>query len=195
MEVEQINVQKPADVTSISHDHPYGRATSEHPTSMSTPVKLEQGPPQNIRPSVLELTPLFPIPAQELHGESNVSTGVDDKDTTWRLSGESDAESDMPHVNIGEDKYTSMVYEKKYMVFDTCLDNIMDRTRCEKCCQPVDSVSKVVTGTNVVYTVQYLCNHPKFVWSAQSYLRSGRLKIAAGNVLMPSAVLYTGLTY
>jgi len=54
------------------------------------------------------------------------------------------------------------------------------------CNAPVCSVSKVVGGENITYSVQYLCNDIVLMWSAHRYLLNGRSKIPAGNVFMLS---------
>jgi hypothetical protein len=78
---------------------------------------------------------------------------IDVKDISWQADAEqeSDSESDSDMSEKDGCEYMLYVKEKKVMVFESCLDDLVNLTRCKLCSAPVSSVSKVVGGANVVY--------------------------------------------
>ncbi len=112
---------------------------------------------------------------------------------------DTDGEDDQDHSGCSarDTSYTSnnFVDSKKLLVFQDCLESLVYMTTCSTCHSPVSSVRHVEKGCNIVYHIQYLCNHSERVWSGQPFIGEGRNKMSAGNVLVCAATLFSGLTY
>ena len=77
--------------------------------------------------------------------------------------------------------------ECKFLVFESCLMSLL--SQCSKCGQEVESKTSV-RGTLLVVTGS--CPHGHEVhWQSQPTVRN----MAAGNLLVPAAILFSGLTF
>ena len=124
---------------------------------------------------------------------ADISWHPSDRDN---VSGSSDYEDEPLSYNLEYDvSNNNIVEETKILVFANHLDKLVHCTTCQVCNSPMNVVTKVVTGTNRTYNIQYLCNHDHFIWSTQPQIGNGKNKMYAGNLLVCSAILYSGSTY
>lgn len=82
----------------------------------------------------------------------------------------------------------NMVEERKFIVFESCLDDLLHR--CPVCGKLVLKRYKSVVGSNLSIITECSANH-KYKWTSQPRIRG----MAAGNLLLSASVLYSGSTY
>ncbi|KAG8543191.1 hypothetical protein GDO81_002715 [Engystomops pustulosus] len=85
------------------------------------------------------------------------------------------------------------VKDRKFMVFESCLDELILSIPCrgeQGCDRPIVNIWKEVSGTSV--TVHVSCGiHNYKLWDSQPQTGG----IPAGNLLLSSAILFSGLTF
>ncbi len=171
--------------------------TMPNPVFTSTPMKFPVvDNRENTVDSVEEHSDALDMSGTMLHDQdvswvlplnNSCATVNEQCDTSFESCPESDCEN--------RSGYSSIQADAKHIVFEKSLDSLINCTVCSKCRSPVCSFTKVVSGTNIVYHIQYLCNHDERRWSAHPFLGSGSSKVPAGNVLVSAATLFSGLTY
>ncbi|XP_056387007.1 uncharacterized protein LOC130282613 [Hyla sarda] len=87
-----------------------------------------------------------------------------------------------------------MAAERKFIVFESCLDNLFYRLACQVgdgCRAPIVQLEKNIDGTFL--SVNGLCHngHRFHLWSSQPFVKH----VAAGNLLSASAILFSGLSF
>ena len=109
-------------------------------------------------------------------GEDDLSFDEDDEDYVYSESGES-----------SDEDVQTLVNERKFIVFESMLDQLF--ISCKEC-GSLCEIQKTHTGSMVtIKTV--CCNNHSFKWKSQPELH----KKPAGNILIPSAIVFTGGTY
>ena len=109
-------------------------------------------------------------------GEDDLSFDEDDEDYVYSESGES-----------SDEDVQTLVNERKFIVFESMLDQLF--ISCKEC-GSLCEIQKTRTGSMVtIKTV--CCNNHIFKWKSQPELH----KKPAGNILIPSAIVFTGGTY
>ena len=83
-----------------------------------------------------------------------------------------------------------MTDEKKCIVFDSALNNVIMELRCPSCGLSTYKVQKHVIETAVHIHTECLERHLLIDWKSQTFLG----KMAAGNLLWSVATLYSGET-
>ncbi len=206
----------PQSTDSETHEAAIGDTTTMVPTPIcaSTPRKVESASTAIPVCTTLPRTVSFPCTAgsdsedgsETVIGEVSsmtLSAEAQDNDVSWNpniehsLADTSEVAetSDCESESEPEQGYRAFLTSSKYIVFEECLESLINSTVCSMCRCPVSSYRKVVVGCNVVYHIQYSCHHEERTWSANPFLRSGRTKFAVGNVLVCAATLFSGLTY
>ena len=118
--------------------------------------------------------------------------GLDVNDDDDDYAGEDDLSFDEQYVYLesGENSdkdVQTLVNERKFIVFESMLDQLF--ISCKEC-GSLCEIQKTHTGSMVtIKTV--CCNNHSFKWKPQPELH----KKPAGNILIPSAIVFTGGTY
>lgn len=115
----------------------------------------------------------------------------DSRDKTYEAS-ESDCDSDLEQ-NITKCDL-DLVSDKKYIVFNSCLQNLFVRLKCPECDSAVDPEDICTDETdNALLSCSIFCTsgHLVLKWASQPVLG----KMAAGNLLTCAALLFSGQTY
>ncbi|KAM4808792.1 uncharacterized protein WCC33_009287 [Rhinophrynus dorsalis] len=89
---------------------------------------------------------------------------------------------------------TDIAQERKFLVFESCLDFLFYKVGCcfgNGCTAHITKIDKHVDGTFLSVTAQCHNGHLFHLWHSQPLLGS----MAAGNVLMSAAVLFSGSNF
>ena len=90
--------------------------------------------------------------------------------------------------SLEDTSYIDLQEEPKYIVFESCLEELF--TLCKFCRSPVAEIKKMKEGS--LLKISVICvNHCQYMWSSHPSV-SG---IAAGNLLIAAAILFSGLTF
>lgn len=82
----------------------------------------------------------------------------------------------------------SVVQEKKFIVFESCLDQLFQR--CSVCGKGVLNTRKFVVGSCLSIITECCADHT-IKWSSQPNIRG----MASGNLLLPASILFSGGSY
>ncbi len=192
----KIHVSKIANAVGTQLDHCYENLSDHQPHSLMESCPSTSTPVKN-KPVSQELT-LNISPLKDMNTSDASSRTLDQaQDRTWVLSEsdvESDSDSDKDDVRMKSDK-DSVVYQEKLMVFSDKLEQLLMKIVCTCCSSPVNTLTRNMAGTGATYTLEFIRDHPSFVWSTQPIVCTGKKQVYAGNVMMASAILFSGLTY
>ena len=130
------------------------------------------------------------LPNNCVDDELDTSLGMDTDglDNSFHLSNYSESESESEDEN---DTPSKVVDERKFIIFESALDNLVKELRCELCGLRAYDIRKHVYGTAVQIQAECLEGHLIINWKSQTCLG----KMAAGNLLCSAATLYSGETY
>ena len=130
------------------------------------------------------------LPTESAEEDLEQSNGKDSDrvDSSFHVSDYSESESEPDDEKDLPSKVTD---EKKYIVFESALDNLIKELRCPSCGMSAYNVQKHVSGTAVQIHAECLEGHLIVDWKSQTFLG----KLAAGNLLCSAATLYSGETY
>ncbi|XP_057297107.1 uncharacterized protein LOC130626005 [Hydractinia symbiolongicarpus] len=158
-----------ANYVAVVNDHAY----SKEKTVCFTPSK---------RKHVCEDVSLSPI------NSSLQSLPTDDEKDSDYI-----AESAEESINISDAHETerSILKEKKFVVFESMLDEIFNLLPCRSCDGTATSIEKHEQGTCVLYKGYCINEHVVFDWKSQPMLG----KMPAFNLLLSSAIFCSGNTY
>ncbi|KAJ8050065.1 hypothetical protein HOLleu_03116 [Holothuria leucospilota] len=84
-----------------------------------------------------------------------------------------------------------VVHEKKFIVFESALDQLFDRTKCEFCDSSVIGIKKHSVGSGLLVTLSCIDGHEVLKWASQPV--EGKMPL--GNLLCAAATTFSGLTY
>ncbi len=208
-----------SDVTAMDHNYTLC-PSSETKSQLTASVSQEVEPSVCVSvPIEATPTPVFSsTPRKHTRGKLPVSNNCEqevedthcidtsaeqpvDHDVSWNpaaddiTDSEPDGSGDTESEEESHSDYSWLQQDKKFVVFEENLEKLLYLTACATCRSPVCSIRQVVTGCNVTYHIQYLCQHGNKVWSASPYIGSGKSKVSAGNILACAATLFSGLTY
>ena len=100
-------------------------------------------------------------------------------------SGSEDTEDEDHFVDL---KGPEPQYDSKYLVFENELLKLFKR--CQECGAPIDEAEKIIKGSQYMVTCKCIYNH-NITWESQPTIKG----IAAGNLLLSAAILFSGSTY
>ncbi|XP_043926603.1 uncharacterized protein LOC122801130 [Protopterus annectens] len=101
---------------------------------------------------------------------------------------QSEADDSFQELSVEED----IVGQKKFIVFEACLDNLLMKLICPVCRAAACEIEKkTILGTFVCVKVSCFNGHEILSWESQPLL--GRMP--AGNLMSAAAVLFSGTTY
>ena len=118
--------------------------------------------------------------------------GLDVSDDDDYYAGEDDLSFDEDYVysesgESSDENVQTLVNERKFIVFESMLDQLF--ISCKEC-GSLCEIQK--THTSSMVTIKTVCcNNHSFKWKSQPELH----KKLAGNILIPSAIVFTGGTY
>ncbi|KAM4807930.1 uncharacterized protein WCC33_001309 [Rhinophrynus dorsalis] len=84
--------------------------------------------------------------------------------------------------------------EKKYIVFDSCIDSLLYKVRCQAvphCSSPIASIEKKSIGTFLTVTGHCINGHSFHLWDSQPR----KNKVPMGNYLVASGILCSGSNF
>ncbi|NP_001072457.1 uncharacterized protein LOC779912 [Xenopus tropicalis] len=97
-------------------------------------------------------------------------------------------------VTIEDISEEDIVQERKFLVFESCLDTLFYKLTCGAgvgCTSPVGSFRKHVDGSFLSVTGCCVNGHQFQLWQSQPYLE----QVAAGNLLLSAAILFSGSNF
>ena len=193
--IEDDILQNPSDVTwKIPHDHNYAIAAPPNP--IDTPTVTF--PTYDI--NKFDTIPLPPVHDVLVDGKMDVHDDDDDDDD----DDNNDDEDLDPHWLLPDDEKPSSEddivlseyefedgspeSEKKYLVFGSCLNNLLKK--CPKCGGVIIDQKRKTTGS--MLSVVLIChNGHTELWESQPVIKRKPL----GNLLLAAAILFTGSTF
>ena len=136
-------------------------------------------------------TPCTPVSEEQLtlvecgDVKNGASSDVDNDDSSslYSPSASDDSETDDEYLDD-----TAPAMEKKFIVFESQLHKLFKI--CQHCGSPIDTTSQKNEGSMVTVTANFLNGH-SVSWQSQPLING----TAAGNVLIPAAILFSGNTY
>ncbi|XP_063289713.1 uncharacterized protein LOC134574530 [Pelobates fuscus] len=208
-----------ADKCALERDHSYSKKmsyteTSESDSEMSftsTPTKASgptvSGVLNNQHQVVSEdgtCLSLKDLPLEfvfELHDGTPLQTGpsvICNTDGMKENINEPDSAMDFTvssfHKPVAMSKEKKMINERKFVVFESCLDDLLLKMSCAskmKCNAPVKRTLKKVEGTFLSVTGYCSKGHKFPLWQSQPRLS----KFAVGNLLFSASVLFSGSNF
>lgn len=211
----QILLSKQASYPAVDDDHCY---SMKRPDDISADAVVTSTPVINNPPKDF-LHPCSPVPSSskglqlcstqstDIHIETSSEssdmyvdtdsaeepTKLEEKLDGSFLNGSGDSNESSMDDDNGE--FWTQVQCRKFIVFEESIDKLVSLTVCSQCKSPVHKTRTVISGTNILIYIEYLCNHNEVTWSGQAFIGKGNGKIASGNLLLSAATLYSGLTY
>lgn len=130
---------------------------------------------------------------------------VQDHTYFWRMSSESNLElsricelgpSDtFVHEEIPEEySEEQVVQDRKFLVFESCLDSLMLKVKCQgagRCDRTVKSFNKELHGSNVTIRGECQAGHRFKIWESQPKIGN----VYCGNVLLAASILCSGQNF
>ncbi|XP_041427106.1 uncharacterized protein LOC121396333 [Xenopus laevis] len=183
----------------VEHDHIYDTRPR---ILQSTPMKRFRNSQQLVNVGSLHDTAMSPNLHSSVHEDLSCTV-------TSKCSTASDPEyvPDTDECNefsvtdtstVIEEDEQSFVKERKFIVFESCLDSLIRKISCSVVCNnqdicnaPFIEIKKHSQGTFVSVSVVCLNGHTYTLWKSQPCI--GR--IAVGNVLSSAAILYSGCNF
>jgi ribonuclease HI len=180
--VRRITKMHPDDINKLCHlgDHNYSLGPNNCPSTDEDVVEpCETCTPESENQSVL---PECDVVQNEM---------IDDQEDALSDSGSLYCPSVSDDESGTDDEFSSSIspsVERKYIVFESELHKLFKN--CHDCGSPVDSITKQCQGSMVTITTNCINGHI-VSWQSQPLIKG----TAAGNLLIPAAVLYSGNTY
>ncbi|KAM7307999.1 hypothetical protein ISCGN_011634 [Ixodes scapularis] len=84
-----------------------------------------------------------------------------------------------------EKEAPSLVHERKFIVFESCLDQLLET--CRSCAAPNTYIDKTVQGSSLQVSTLCRSGHTE-TWCSQPVIR----RKPVGNILVAAAILFTG---
>ncbi|XP_040189237.1 uncharacterized protein LOC120920891 [Rana temporaria] len=87
----------------------------------------------------------------------------------------------------------NLVHEKKFIVFESCLDKILYAMMCPEfgCSSQIYKIEKIIIGTMITVYSTCRCLHRLKLWESQPKIK----QYAAGNILLAGAITLSGGSY
>ena len=148
----------------------------------STPVKLTVAPENTCYMDIEE----------DIVNLSDLSSFRDDPNDNTYVESDLEIESDVDNLDVTTQ--LDLVTDKKYIVFDTCIRDLLVRLKCPECDSAVDPDDICLDNTDsALFRCSVYCSSGHLIvrWASQPVLG----KMAAGNLLTCAAILFSGQTY
>ena len=194
-------------VRAFTRDHTYHQTSEAAPNDNQCKESTTELTvvPVEVEPEVVSETVMCSTPVKVI---SEMDMDVNDVDDMANLS-ELSSFRDDPHdktyeqsdldidSDIDMDKISSeldLIADKKYIVFGSCIRDLLVRLRCPECDSAVDPDDICQDETdNAMFRCSVYClsGHLIVRWASQPVLG----KMAAGNLLTCAAILFSGQTY
>ena len=194
-------------VRAFTRDHTYHQTSEAAPNDNQCKESTTELTvvPVEVEPEVVSETVMCSTPVKVI---SEMDIDVNDVDDMANLS-ELSSFRDDPHdktyeqsdldidSDIDMDKISSeldLIADKKYIVFGSCIRDLLVRLRCPECDSAVDPDDICQDETdNAMFRCSVYClsGHLIVRWASQPVLG----KMAAGNLLTCAAILFSGQTY
>lgn len=117
-----------------------------------------------------------------------------DPDYVFDINSETD-ESEHDDCNMSTITHEqSYIKENKYIVFESAIENLIMRLKCNECKCPVDPediVKDLSDGTSITYNVYCTSGHLIIKWNSQPLIG----KMPVGNLLVSASTLFSGQTF
>lgn len=84
-----------------------------------------------------------------------------------------------------------LVKQKKYIVFDQCLDELLSNVRCSTCFTPAVDFPKVVKGTMLSVQLTCINGHKIIKWDSQPLTKA----TPSGNLLVAAGIMFSGCSF
>ncbi|KAM4772424.1 uncharacterized protein WCC33_004133 [Rhinophrynus dorsalis] len=124
--------------------------------------------------------------------ECSVASQEDNrKDPDFELDSEISQESSIDSEAEDEEPEQQMVNERKFLVFESCLDTLFYKLTCESrldCNSPIISLEKKVQGGFLSVFGHCISGHEFLLWESQPKLNQA----AVGNILYAAAIHFCG---
>ena len=135
---------------------------------------------------------LTSTPTKSFHNHDKSHTYTDLSEELETMESNSSIDPDYDPVNIttsSQEDATDIISEKKFVVFESMIDELFNLIRCPTCNLPVEKRKKSVLGTSL--HCKLLCTQKHLIcdWKSQPLL--GRLP--AFNLLMSAAIFFSGI--
>ena len=115
-----------------------------------------------------------------------ISSSQSDLDDLYIPCTSSDSESEDESVSVSNSK--SIISDNKFIVFESCLDDLI--CRCKKCGKAIVENKKRFIGSALSLEITCINGHTT-KWNSQPFIN----RMAAGNLLLCSAILFSGNTF
>ncbi|XP_053567520.1 uncharacterized protein LOC128657265 [Bombina bombina] len=161
---------------------------------------------EHLQPLIVNMSPIFPSSPMDINDEATEDMMLDSE-----LLNETVASSQFVDNSILKDPNyspdTSMttadeysilkekffdfyVREKKYLVFESCLDELLHFLPCSQkdCSAPIISKEKRILGTLLIVTGECLSGHEGKLWYSQPKIQ----QMPIGNLLYSASILFSG---
>lgn len=195
-DLSQMPTPKDAEMVDVQHDHVYPKKLECKENSnaqiknvefcreigSSTPIKNEGD--QKLHDVANELS-------QSIEEEMLEDIQLDDPHETSFHIGDSSGNSDIDEESFAEEIQCSPERERKFIVFESCLELLLARLTCPVCNSPQNQISKFVMGTLLKIKIECIEGHTIVNWASQPLLG----QMPAGNLLCSVATLFSGETY
>lgn len=165
-------------------DHAYGTKAIEASPPVKRKRKVTSTPCKNQDTNLLDA---FTLDCSEHFSDLNDSF-MDCSDRTYVPESESESEDDMDEVR-GINHITD---ERKFIVFESSLDQLFAAARCLECNSAILNVNKTVVGTMLKVQTECINGHTSLNWTSQPIVGD---RMPAGNLLCSAAVLFSGQNY
>ncbi|XP_075714956.1 uncharacterized protein LOC142750071 isoform X2 [Rhinoderma darwinii] len=137
--------------------------------------------------------------------EEDFEATVQDHTYFWKMSSQSSLElsricelrpSDtFLHEDIPEEySEEQVVQDRKFLVFESCLDSLILKVKCQGACRcdcTVKSFNKELQGSNVTIRGQCQAGHRFKIWESQPKIGN----VYSGNVLLTASILCSGQSF
>ncbi|XP_041423621.1 uncharacterized protein LOC121395106 [Xenopus laevis] len=87
-----------------------------------------------------------------------------------------------------------LIKERKFLVFESCLDDLLFKVRCGfsiECTSPIEKLNKKTIGSSLSVTATCISGHEFQLWQSQPRIRN----VPAGNLLLSCAILCSGASF
>ncbi|XP_056402888.1 uncharacterized protein LOC130295787 isoform X1 [Hyla sarda] len=138
----------------------------------------------------------YPKPVKIMDSAFHESDYEEEKEESFYVESDEDAEGEAKNGDFKciYEGPRSPVREKKFIVFESCLNKLLAMLRCQAqshCEDRVTHVRKSFVGSSVIVEVKCASGHTKTIWESQPRLGNQPL----GDVLASGAVFYSGSSF
>lgn len=171
-------------------------SSSNIPTSY-IPTPRKPPPPANETPVQRKPRKVVYREEEEEDDEDEIPDKRDLKDFDYNPDSSESGDSSDGEEETDKDFAESCTSEKKFIVFQSCLDELIYSCRCRECGSVLIRDGKTDQTKGSMLTVNAVClkhGHP-WVWHSQPLLGEGVEAVPAGNLMLSAAMLFSGNSF